>query len=1111
MADRSKLAAKDGRNGALARVLRIFLASWVVIGGSIAAVAALNDRVASASGGTTVYSHTDKTGTAHYPATFEGTLLGTPDHSTTNGAFATCLTGSTANCTHFPNKYSVWLTLNKLTKATNVGIKFFFAVVAPGTKSTPNDGAPANLSYGPTYHTGGTWTEREFELVKTNNKSVWEPIGTTLAKHAFDKYTQRFQAALFNTTTNPGGEYQFAVCQVPANPSTGTGAPGITHATKTCVKSKNFTVTGKATATITTAVTAPTTTKLGNTWTDTATVTGNSVHGAPTGTVTFYLCQVTKTTGKTGTCTPSSTHKLGTVPLSAATGSNYTRTATSPPAKPLAAGSWCFSAVYGGNATYNPESDNATATTAAPTTGPNVECFSVTPVPAPTTTTATTTTGTFTLGTAGTLTDTATVTGQKGSNAPKGTVQFYECFTPSPTTTKASCAATSANKHGTAVTLTAKTGSTPPASTAALPSPIPATQAGLYCFSAVYTPGTGTTNYTGSSDNTTGTGVAAECVKITSLLFTVQKTDTAGATKPVAPGSSLGYTITVTNVGTGKGTTKLSDPLPSNVTYKTGSVACTPTADCKNLTVASTVVSATVTLTGGAHAKITFTVVVSASTTTTVTNTASITGPCAASATCSSTVHNPVPSITVHKADTPASGTTVVRGQTITYTLTAHNAGTGTGTDTISDVAPANTNLVAGSAKCLPTPANGSCTVLSGTTPLVWSVTVPAGGTVSVSFKVTVKATDTTTVYNHGTYSGPGCAAVTAEDPCSTNTVTNPVALPPPPRPPSTPKFTVTKSDTPGTGKSVVPGATIGYTVLVTNVGTASGTAKITDPLPSNVTLSGTPTCKTVASGDSCSVKVTGTTLVIDVSLAKGDSAKATFDAVVKATDTTTVVNTATITTGPCTAPHCSSTVTNPVVVLSVVKSSTPGSGSTVPPLTKVTYTLTLTDSGTAATTPVTVTDRVPVGTTYVAGSASCGGSPGCTVTEVTGTVTWRGIVVQPGVANALAVSFQVIVSPTDKNGQTITNIAVFTNEGTPNCTNTTCTTNKVTLHVLVKSSAPSHSTPPVPVPKATTPHTGEPWAGSRALELVILFSGLGLLAFGETLRRRRRRNLETR
>ena len=368
-----------------------------------------------------------------------------------------------------------------------------------------------------------------------------------------------------------------------------------------------------------------------------------------------------------------------------------------------------------------------------------------------------------------------------------------------------------------------------------------------------------------------------------------------------------------------------------------------------------------------------------------------------------------------------------------------------------------------------------------------------------------------TNVSSGATTNYTGSSDNTSGTPQSSECVHITQTIPPPSPPPSTPRFTVTKSDTPGSGNSVVPGGTIDYTVVVDNVGSAAGTATVTDPLPANVTLSGTPTCATVATGDTCSVKVTGTKLTIKVHLASGDSAKATFDAVVKSTDTTTVVNTATITTGPCTSSQCSSTVTNPVVVLSVVKSSTPTPGSVVPRGTKVTYALTLTDSGTAATAPITLTDKVPAGTTYVSGSATCGSAPGCSATEKTGTVTWTGIIVQPGATNALVVNFQAVVSATDTTGQVITNVAVFTNDGTPNCTASTCTTNTVTLKVTVPSSAATHAppppAPPVPVvPAATTPHTGEPWAGSGWLELMVLVAGLGLLASGETLRRRRRR-----
>ena len=386
---------------------------------------------------------------------------------------------------------------------------------------------------------------------------------------------------------------------------------------------------------------------------------------------------------------------------------------------------------------------------------------------------------------------------------------------------------------------------------------------------------------------------------------------------------------------------------------------------------------------------------------------------------------------------------------------------------------------------------------LSTSTPTTLAATATAAVTGLSAGTHYFEAIYPATAAHAGTFGGS--SAIT-----STSVAATPTVVPPPPAPLGA-RFSITKTDTPGTGKPVVPGATIDYTLSVENVGTTAGTATVSDPLPTNVTLSGTPACTTVASGDTCAVTTAGSTLTMHVHLAAGDTAKATADAVVNATDTASVTNTARITTGACTTGACTSSVTNPVAVLSVVKSSTPRPHSVVPLTTRVTYTLTATDSGTAPTTPVTLSDAVPAGTTYVAGSATCGGQPGCSVQEATGTITWSGVVVQPGTSHALALSFAVVVDRTDTTGEKIANTAIFTNDGTPSCTTSTCVTNTVTLTVSATSSAPSHSTPPTvsPIPAATTPHTGEPFAGSLPFELAAIIAGLGLLGAGEWLRRR--------
>ena len=364
------------------------------------------------------------------------------------------------------------------------------------------------------------------------------------------------------------------------------------------------------------------------------------------------------------------------------------------------------------------------------------------------------------------------------------------------------------------------------------------------------------------------------------------------------------------------------------------------------------------------------------------------------------------------------------------------------------------------------------------------------------TFEAVYPATET----HAGTFAGSSAVA-------STSVAAAPTSVPPPAAPPGA-RFIVTSTDVPGVGKPVVPGEAIDYSIDVTNAGTATGTAVVTDLLPANATLTGTPACAAVAGDGTCALTLRATTLTAKVHLAKGDTAKVAFDAVVSSTDTSSVLDTATITTGPCTGSECSSSVTNPVVVLDVTSSSTPPPRSVVPLATRITYTLTATDSGTAPTTPLTLTDTVPRGTIYVIGSATCGGAPGCSVTEATGTIAWSGLFVQPGAAHALSVSFAAVVDKADTNGEKITNVASFTNEGTPACTTATCSTNTITLVVSAKSSTPSHSTPPTvsPIPASTTPHTGEPFAGSWPFELMALLAGLGLLGAGERLRHRQRR-----
>jgi hypothetical protein len=308
-------------------------------------------------------------------------------------------------------------------------------------------------------------------------------------------------------------------------------------------------------------VTAPgsATIVLGNTNTDTATVTG-LVGFTPTGTVTFYVCGPFTTVTA---CTASGTD-LGTVGLTGAAG---VATATSPAYTPLAVGTYCFLGVYSGDGNYLGGSDGLTIR----------ECFTVT-APPPGVSTAPGL-GSVVLGNSDT--DKATVTGVAGVT-PTGTVTFYICagnaHPCSPTTSGVIDLGT--------VALTGSAG----VATATSPSFTPLA-AGTYCFLGVYS---GDGNYLGGSDGST----IRECFTDTpaapaistmpghaSIVFGNSDTDTATVTgvAGVTPTGSVHFYVcgplvsatTCTTSGTDLGSVAVSG---SGITATAASPAYTPTA-----------------------------------------------------------------------------------------------------------------------------------------------------------------------------------------------------------------------------------------------------------------------------------------------------------------------------------------------------------------------------------------------------------------------------------------------------------------------------------------------------------------------------------------------------
>jgi hypothetical protein len=278
--------------------------------------------------------------------------------------------------------------------------------------------------------------------------------------------------------------------------STTSTTGGTTTTTGSTTTTTSPTVTSTATQVSTAAVT------LGPSGTvdDSVTVQGTPTNGSPTGNVNFYVCQTgTGATLIPGPCAATAGSHLATAHLSSAAGD--ASTASSGVFTPTSAGTWCFSAVYGGDSIYTGSSDNTSSANLD-----NNECVLVSPSPS--------TTSTFissvrlTLGPLNSATDTVTVLGNVVGGAPTGTVSFYVCHTSvSATLTVAPCPATGTAQDAAVPLLTGAGASSAAGSTSFVP-----TSVGSWCFSAVYS---GSSTYASSSDNTSATNLDSdECMLV---------------------------------------------------------------------------------------------------------------------------------------------------------------------------------------------------------------------------------------------------------------------------------------------------------------------------------------------------------------------------------------------------------------------------------------------------------------------------------------------------------------------------------------------------------------------------------------------------------------------
>jgi uncharacterized repeat protein (TIGR01451 family) len=812
-------------------------------------------------------------------------------------------------------------------------------------------------------------------------------------------------------------------------------APGNYSSVAQQSDSECFTVTKAATGTKTTVASANVTLATNGTISDNVTVTGNATAGPPTGTVNFYVCQITPpaTSGycpSTGTVQSSATLSPTNTPgVSSGSSAAYL---------PTSAGVYCFGATYSGDGNYLPSADN----TSAPANP--AECAVVAKAATTTGTTVHDAASGGTYPTSGETApastyDTATVTGLPGIT-PTGSVTF-DYFA------NGNCQGNpSATSSGTLSAGTAESAT----ETAANP--------GSYSYLATYG---GDSNYLGSK------GSCESFIVLAPASVSAVKSETPNdPTTGVNLGSTINYTITLSNTGDVPATgVTVSDPVPGGTTYVTGSggVLNGGTVVFSNVTVpaasngtpGTTSVSFSVTVNSGDANGLS------------IPNTASFTnvntancvqGSATPANSCdTNTVYEVVkyPVLAATKA-TPDNGPTVKPGDTITYQIKLTNSGQADATNvTITDPVPAGTKWVSGG------------TYDPGTNTVSFSgLTVPAGQSLIETFVVTVNANDTNgeVIPNTATFTNentPNCPATSAT--CNTNTVTQTVEFP---------IVEASKAADPASGSIVNLGQTITYTISVQNYGLLDATnVTVTDPVPAGTDLgqinnggsatgglitwtvpdvpAGTwnTTTKTVTPGTAETVSFTVT---VDPADANGQTILNTASA--SNVNTPNCTTTDSTPAGECDTNTTTHTVNFPVVT--AAKTSNPGDGATVAPGDTISYTITLTNAGLADATNVVVTDNVPAGTTL----SSIGNSGTVNGTQL----SWTVPVVKANNGTA-TVSFVVTVNAADVNGQQIPNVASFTNVNTPGCSNSpTCTTNTVTQTVefpilsATKSSSPA-------------------------------------------------------
>jgi uncharacterized repeat protein (TIGR01451 family) len=347
--------------------------------------------------------------------------------------------------------------------------------------------------------------------------------------------------------------------------------------------------------------------------------------------------------------------------------------------------------------------------------------------------------------------------------------------------------------------------------------------------------------------------------------------------------------------------------------------------------------------------------------------------------------------LSVTKTDAPDP---VTAGNNLTYTVTLTNNGPSDAQGvSLTDSVPANTTFVSetqnsGPAFTCANPAVGGTGTVSCT---IATLASGASATFTIVVHVNASTADGATITNSAT------AAATTTDPTPGNNTATATTMVN-----TRADLSVTKTDAPD---PVTAGNNLTYTVTLTNNGPSDAQAvSLTDSVPANTTfVSETQNSGPVFTCANPAVGGTGTVSCSIATLASGASATFTIVVHVNAStaDGATITNSATAattTTDPTPGNNTgtATTTVNTQADLHVTKSDNP---DPVIAGTDLTYTIRVENLGPSNNGGFTLTDAIPVGTTFVSAT-----SPDCV--NASGTVTCTSA----GLASGASVTWTITV-----------------------------------------------------------------------------------------------------